>query len=331
MSSAPHDREGFLPDAEWKFGRLDEWLAPGEWTVFLNYEYGRIYRPLVEDVLRLRDAAPISREVGTQPDQRPGLAAAKFWARYFPEFPAHPYSALAREERRRRLDRLGLDSLADPNRANAVYSHDPDVFFFQIAVGDLSLDEGLRRRLMILELKPTRSKKVLRQQVLELADKKFASLQKGDGQFRPLGADARGSAGQKRNGRVVDTFTKNLAALRLVSSHGWDWRKAANYAQSRRSQVYANKQYVWERAYRSALYLLRRFEAAWKRCYWPEFVLDPSRFSHQWSPALSRPFLSQDEAAVEASLFERELRPKILSHELRSKLLMAMKAGQPGR
>ena len=37
MSPAPHELGDDLPDAEWKFGDLDKWLAPGEWAVFLNY------------------------------------------------------------------------------------------------------------------------------------------------------------------------------------------------------------------------------------------------------------------------------------------------------
>jgi hypothetical protein len=154
-----------LPDAEWKLATALGGLAPGERSVFINYEYGRSYRPLVEDVLWIRRTAPPVREAGTQPDARPGLAAARFWARYFPEFPEIPYSEVDKVERRRRLDALGLDSLSDPYHEAAVLSHDPDIFCSQVGAGDLVMEPNLGRRFMILELRPRRSKKLLRQQV----------------------------------------------------------------------------------------------------------------------------------------------------------------------
>jgi hypothetical protein len=113
---------------------------------------------------------------------------------------------------------------------------------------------------------------------------------------------------------VVETFVKNLAALRLVSSFGWDWQNAAEYAASHGARIYAKKQTVWERAYRCALYLMDRFQVAWATFYWPEFVLDPSRFSMHWMPQLARPIPTQDIAASSSADSERELRPNILTH-----------------
>src|SRR5438128_2910214 len=83
-----------LPGSEWNFSQL-----PPEWQMYhwLNYEYARTSRTIVQGVLHLRARELAPREVGTLPKRSSVPSFAGYLARNYPEFPTKPWLELRAE------------------------------------------------------------------------------------------------------------------------------------------------------------------------------------------------------------------------------------------
>ena len=128
-----------LPREEWEFvgpgtGRIPTW----QWNEWLDYEYARSCRPIVEAVLKLRSRKITPREAGTWPASAEFPRHAAYLAKRYQDFPRKPWLSLPATQRNRQSDTL--NHVGGPFETDTLMALDPFDFAEDIAWGDLWLN-----------------------------------------------------------------------------------------------------------------------------------------------------------------------------------------------
>ena len=227
-----------LPKEEWDFvglgtGRIPTW----QWNEWLDYEYARSCRPIIEAVLELRSRKITPREAGTWPVPQKFPQHAVYLANHYPDLPRQPWLSLPPAQRNRQSETL--DHVGGPFEADTLLALDPFDFADQIARGDIWLDRKnvADHKYSVFKIDFLRDKKLIEKKFrrwLEqrqrdylrtrtAAQEKISSLAATPPRFSK---DVR--SGQAGNKRIYVTAFKQLAALRLLEHFDYDYQRCGS-------------------------------------------------------------------------------------------------------
>ena len=291
MSSSRAHRDQ-LPESEWNFFGPSI-RPPLAWQMnhWLNYEYARSYRPIVQAVLQLRKQQPEPRETGQLSPRSAVPRFAAYLAGTHPEFPARPWLELTEKERRRRLQEAAAGFPDDPFEDDVINVHDAFLFTNQVALGDISLDP-LRvedQKFAVLEIDFTKGSKTIVNRFRQwLENRRQELVKKYENQYAQrhglrislaghfISARGQGNVGQRNNKRQYETALKRLAGLRLLEHYtelASPYMCCAEQTQVKLGQpLFAEEPTAWNRCL-DAMVLMRQFAVLWQNSFYPPFGL----------------------------------------------------------
>jgi len=216
-----------LPADEWDFTSLRIKQPPlWQWNDWLNYEYARSCLPLVTAVVELRQRTVEERECGSWPPSPKHPRHAVYLAANYPEFPRTPWLKLPTA--RRDMQKSAVDQIGGPFEENALEVVDTFDFIHRIATGDLWLDEQNQADQKYSFFKidfPREEKLIIKKFGLWLARRRREYFQAKTAAAMPPKQTKEVHSGQKENKRNYVTAFKQLAALRLLEHHNYDYKK----------------------------------------------------------------------------------------------------------
>ncbi|MEQ2007574.1 MAG: hypothetical protein ABMA26_12315 [Limisphaerales bacterium] len=279
-----------LPDHEWKWPTpADGVLADWELNVWLNYEFARSYRPMVQWVQDLRvTKMRKTHQVGELPtNRREPPRFATFLTKRFPEFPRQPWLKIPPSVRATRLEQMGISkeiSLFDQETAQEI---DLDIYSYRTAMGDCDYDprnlDDAAHLMVKINYRRTnkqilrRLAKILakrRRQLKELhAEKVLYHAKAGIGGWAPPdptdAVDNRVGVGQQGNAREFFNRMSELSTLRLWVHYGGNLDRLQEASGLRR------KKSNWQKPKNAALDMMVRLHDAWKSSFFPPWVMEP--------------------------------------------------------
>jgi hypothetical protein len=278
-----------LPREEWDFFSKKSSIPDvREWNAWLNYEYARSCRPILEAVRQVR---------GGKPPAAPDYRFAVFLEKQFPEFPKTPWLEIS-PARRGDLRAKGIIPENDPFEDRKPFLvYDANDFVCSVMEESVSLTNSIHGdQFSVFEIDFAFENRVLTQAFAAWLDlrreflfKKYdqqIELRSG-GTFNPKFAfeprPFRRRPGQAKNKRQYKNYLSRLAALRLVAFHG-NWLKAEYDADLHGGRPFYQGQKSWLRAADEAGDLMMRFVAVWKYAHGFPFILDPTRNIHELLP-----------------------------------------------
>lgn len=296
-----------LPKSEWEF-RPSGQPAPANWQLnhWLNYEYARSSRKIVEAVLHLRSHQPETREEGTLPAplKVPRFATYLFY-KHRHTFPEKAWRDLPEAERSLRRFENGLGGWCDPFEEDILKVFDRHLFADSIARGEITLRDGpTEDGLAIFQINfQERDDTILKHFRAWLEQRRDELINQYKTQYHHVPpkepcclADAfkpaKRRVGRSRNCRPYFTCLDRLGALRALA-HTGRWLPAYNLTWNGKKALYSRNQTAWDRARDEALDLMMRLTFAWEHSFFPPFVLNPMDYLHVPGPRiLARPLLS---------------------------------------
>ena len=335
---AASDKEP-LPEKEWNFFG-DRVVQPLTWQMnhWLNYEYARSSRSIVEAVQQLRERKIATREVGTLPDGINVPRLAVYLKDNYPEFPEQPWHELPKDQRRRRAREVAGGVDQDPFEKNALTVYDSFDFCRQIAIGEISLDSCRisDEEFCVLKIDFTKGDKLIEKKFRQLLQRRRQELEeKYENEFVSSGRSgkevslaesfkvkrATANVGQHNNRRVYVSWMKRLAALRLLKHYGiGNWGSAAEETKKVSGKyLYSYEQTPWRRAAEEALELFKRFEVAWKYALHPAFLLRPNDYHGSlFAPSLAGPLIKKTKSKSKPSPASNSTRQECLTRFLQN-------------
>ncbi len=271
-----------LPNREWDFFSDSKQIPQVyEWNAWLNYEYARSCRPIVEAVRQIR---------GDQVMEKAPYRFAVFLAKNFPEFPVMPWLKMS-AARRGQLRDDGIIPKIDPFEERLpLLVHDIDEFVRDLENGDRVLTGSLMdQRFSVIEINFNSEDHQIRRAFAEwLEQRRKALLERyrdpselrSGRTFNPAIAfqakPSKRPPGQARNKRQYKNYLKRLAALRQAVFHK-DKKGADRFEMFPGGRNFYHDERSLQRAADEAADLMMRFVDVWKYCYGFPFILDPKR------------------------------------------------------
>lgn len=222
-----------LPGEEWDFTSAAIVKPPTwQWNDWLDYEYARSCRPIVQAVHELRNRKPPDRECGSLPQNPKFPRHAVYLAHHYPDFLRTPWLNLPADQHNFRKD--AGDQIGSPFDEGALEVVDPFYLAYRIATGDVWLDEQnlTDQKYALFKIDFLRE--------VKLIEKKFRTwLQRRRVEYLKIRAaaedtiDAKAAmppkrrkgahSGQANNQRNYTTAFRQLAALRLLEHFQYNY------------------------------------------------------------------------------------------------------------
>ena len=221
-----------LPVEEWDFtgDKIDKpplW----QWNDWLNYEYARSCRPIVEAVIELRARKIPEREAGSFPPPEKYPRHAVYLADNYPDFPLKPWLKLTAAHRNIR-NGTG-DHVGGPFEEEALEILDTFEFEYRIATGDIWLDSQniSDQKYSVFKIDFLRDKKLiekkfrlwLKRRQTEYLKMRTVAIEKLSQAAIPPKRKKEVHSGQAKNQRNYTAAFKQLAALRLLEHFQYDY------------------------------------------------------------------------------------------------------------
>jgi hypothetical protein len=287
-----------LPHDEWDLQRSKDLPPEWQWHDWLNYEFARSCRPMVEAVRTIRGRQIPEREAGTFPPAEKFPRHAVYLANTYPEFPKIPWRKLSWESRATRSKHN--DQVGDPFEQQAFQPWDAFKFQDIIQTGDLWLQEDRLedQKYAVFKIDYLRSQDLIMKQFrhwLEkrrpayIADRK--AFLKRLSELRAKHKDLPGAnleakppkqlqkstqminAGKGKNRSKYFPLLKNLAALRLLEYHEYDYAECAAQTKDNHKSLYTGVNSTkWFDAAKMAVQMLLRFEIMWDLSTEPAYI-----------------------------------------------------------
>jgi hypothetical protein len=280
---ADAEQRSLAPDL-WDFVSARVSLPPAEQLyAWLNYEYARSYRPMVEAVQSIREKR--------QAD--PHFAFARMLARHFPEFPGTPWSSIPAGIRADRLAAVAKLAVEDPSPTHDHPARLMTLSEFNATVLPetvISEDTPQANRFFVVEVDFQAKGEAITAEFLRQIEVARAKLiHEFDRQFNVSGKTLnvneyfkpkkpRHQKGRGSEKAQIMSYMKQLGALRLMSHFKHKWEDAESSSLCGNGKPLFSERKSWLRAQSEAAYLLLRLKLHWTRSSEFASVLQPSLF-----------------------------------------------------
>jgi hypothetical protein len=294
-----------LPKDEWDFtGPQFNKTSLWQWNDWLNYEYARSCRPIVEAVIELRAKKIPELERGSFPPPTKFPRHALYLAKHYPDFPLKPWLQLPEPQRNLRKENAG--QVGGPFEEGVLEVWDAFDFAYRIATGDIGLDPKnlTDHKYAVFKIDFLRDKKMIgkkfrlwlkrrQTEYLKNLQKRTEAMNQSPSRpaIPPIFINEVHS-GQKKNKRNYVVAFKQLAALRLLEHFQYDYQKCGyETLMGPRSKplYFSGNNTRWFQASDEAAARLVRFNIMWTLEAEPAYFFKFGEFHEvlKWHPKLT--------------------------------------------
>jgi hypothetical protein len=306
----------------------DEWDFTGpqickpplsQWNDWLNYEYARSCRPIVQAVLDLRSRKINEREWGSLPPPVNFPRHAVYLADNYPGFPLKPWLTLPASQRNIRNE--PSDQAGGPFEVDTLQEIDTFDFCDRIATGDIQLDRQNipDQQYSMFKIDFLRDGKLIEKKFRHWLNRRkreyFKIRAAAEDKIRsqaamPPNFPKAVHSGQSRNKRNYTTSFNQLAALRLLEHFKYDYLECGRITTTDVDEkpLYNDKNNTrWFDAADKAIARLVSFNCMWTLAFEPAYFFKFHEFHEVlfWHPTLRADISQSTNKSLKADLLKR--------------------------